>query len=92
MANKPTISTTSSFIKSSASTSTSVILHSTYGAKSQDGIDVGVVFLDLLSEPHSLIIFLGVDVFRPSAFKVVHSLAHVLGSQSIDLFSKIGHP
>ena len=67
-----------------------VILQSTYGAKSQDGIDVGVVFLDFLSEPHSLIIFLGVDVFRPSAFKVVHSLAHVLGSQSIDLFSKIG--
>ena len=54
-------------------------------AKSKHRIDVGVVFLDLLPEPHGLVMLCRVDVLRPTSLEVVHPLAHILGPQGVHL-------
>ena len=56
-----------------------------YRTKSKYSIDVVIVFFDLFSEPHRLIVFLWVDIFGPASFKMVHSLAYIFGSQGIYL-------
>ena len=54
-------------------------------AESEDGVDVGVVLLDLLPEPHRLVVLSRVDVLGPASLEVVHALAHELGAQSVHL-------
>ena len=62
----------------------------THRAKAQNGVDVRVIFFNLFSEPHRLVIFLGVNVLGPAALEVVHTLAYILGSKCIDLKRKTG--
>ena len=64
--------------------------HKTHRAKAQNGVDVRVIFFNLFSEPHRLVIFLGVNVLGPAALEVVHTLAYILGSKCIDLKRKTG--
>ncbi len=48
-------------------------------------MDVGVILLDLLPEPHGLVVLGWVDVLGPAALNVVHALTEELGPLRVHL-------
>ena len=61
------------------------VLLYTYRTQSEHRAYVVVVLLDLLPEPHGLVVLRRVDVLGPPALHVVHPLAQELGSLRVDL-------
>ena len=58
-----------------------------YRTKSQYWINISIVFFNLLSKSHRLIIFCRVDILGPASFKMVHSLTQIFCPKCIDIMN-----
>lgn len=63
----------------------SIKLPDTHRTKMQDGVVVVLVLLHILPVANGLLHLLGVDVFGPPAFQVVHPTGHRLVAPGVHL-------